>query len=78
MAKITFDDDKKTLLTSKVKTYFDAELGQDIGEFEAEFLIDFFIDEIGKELYNQGVKDAQALLSKKVDDILDSFYDLEK
>lgn len=78
MAKIKFDVDKKARLTSKVKSYFDEELGQDIGEFEAEFLIDFFINEIGKELYNQGVKDAQALLSKKVDDILDSFYDLEQ
>lgn len=78
MTKIVLDGDKKTVVVAKLKDYFDVELNQEIGEFEAEFLIDFFIDEIGKELYNQGVKDAQALLSKKVDDILDSFYDLEK
>ena len=54
MSDITFSPDQKARMVSKIKAYFDEELQQDIGGFEAEFLIDFFAKELGPHLYNLG------------------------
>ena len=62
----------------KVQMYFQEELEQEIGRFDAEFLIDFFAEEIGAYFYNRGLYDAQALVSAKVDELSDSIYELEK
>ena len=72
-----FSDIEKAEIIAKVQKYFDRELGQDIGRFDAEFLLDFFAREIGNYFYNQGLYDAQAILSAKLDDLNDAIYQLE-
>ncbi|KGD66389.1 hypothetical protein Y5S_00056 [Alcanivorax nanhaiticus] len=54
MTDITFTQDQKDRMVAKIKTYFEDELQQEIGGFEAEFLIDFFAKEIGPYFYNRG------------------------
>lgn len=78
MNKIEFSSEEKSEITRKVKTYFREKLDQEIGGFDAEFLIDFFTDEIGAYFYNRGLYDAQALLAQKVDEWCDSIYELER
>lgn len=78
MADITFSDTQKAMLVQKLKNYFDAELDQDLGQFEAEFLLDFISDEIGAFYYNQGLEDGEAVVLGKMEDIRDGFYALEK
>ena len=72
-----FSDVEKAEIIAKIQKYFDRELGQDIGRFDAEFLLDFFAREIGNYFYNQGLYDAQAILSTKLDDLNDAIYQLE-
>lgn len=72
-----FSDVEKTEIIAKIQKYFDRELGQEIGRFDAEFLLDFFAREIGNYFYNQGLYDAQAILSTKLDDLNDAIYQLE-
>ena len=74
----TFSDKEKAVIIAKIQRYFNAELGQDIGGFEAEFLLDFFAKEVGNFFYNRGLYDAQAILSSKMDDLNDAIYQLEK
>lgn len=78
MNDIRFSDDEKAAITRKVQLYFSEELKQQIGRFDAEFLIDFFAKEVGAYFYNAGVRDAQAVLSAKVEDLQDVLYQLEK
>ena len=47
MSTIEFSAHDKSTLVDKIKTYFTKELHQDIGQFDAEFLLDFFSKEIG-------------------------------
>ncbi len=65
-------------IVPKVKAYFDSELNQDIGAFDAEFLIDFFAKEIGSHFYNEGISDAKALFTQKTEELGYLFDDLEK
>jgi len=78
MEKLEFTAEEKSQIIKKVKMYFTEELDQDIGNFDAEFLIDFFAEEVGAYFYNRGLYDAQALFSQKVDEFADSVYELEK
>jgi len=78
MSEITFSKEEKAQIIQKVQKYFNEELDQDIGSFDADFLIDFFTKEIGANFYNQGLYDAQQLLTEKVEEIGYLVQDLEK
>ena len=70
MADIKFPKPEKDLILQKLKMYFSEELNQEIGDFDAEFLLDFFIEEIGPYFYNRGLYDAQATLENEMDTII--------
>lgn len=78
MTHITFSKEEKALIVRKIKLYFSEELKQQIGQFDAEFLLDFFSEELGAYYYNRGLYDAQAALSEKFGDIQDAICQLEK
>jgi len=78
MSKITFTTEQKNLIVQKIQLYFNDELDQDIGAFDAEFLLDFFSENIGAFYYNQGLLDAETIINKKLDDISDALYEIEK
>ncbi len=78
MSKIAFSKEEKEIIVHKIQLYFSKELKQKIGQFDAEFLLDFFAQEVGAHFYNQGLHDAQTALSAKLDDIQDAIYQLEQ
>ena len=78
MAKIEFNKDKKELLAQKIQLYFNQELNQQIGQFDAEFFLDFFTEEIGAFYYNRGLMDAQVAVQSRIDTIADAICELEK
>ncbi|RTZ65278.1 MAG: DUF2164 domain-containing protein [Aquificaceae bacterium] len=78
MSKITFTTEQKNLIVQKIQLYFNDELDQDIGAFDAEFLLDFFSENIGAFYYNQGLLDAETIINKKLEDISDALYEIEK
>lgn len=77
MPKIEFNKDETAALVRKIQVYFNEELDQEIGQFPAEFLLDFFTSEVGPYFYNRGLFDAQAILEKKLDSIAEGIYELE-
>ncbi len=78
MNEIKFSKEQKDRIVGKVKDYFIAELQQEIGSFEAEFLIDFFANEIGAHYYNRGLFDAQQIFNEKMEDLGYLLQELEK
>lgn len=78
MSGMKFSKDEMDSAVSKIKKYFINELDQEIGGFEAEFLIDFFVKEIGSSIYNQGLADAHSLFIEKSEELGYLLQDLEK
>jgi uncharacterized protein (DUF2164 family) len=78
MSNIEFSKAEKDIIIRKIQVYFNAELDQDIGQFDAEFLLDFFAQEIGSYFYNRGLRDAQAVVESKLADITDALFEIEK
>lgn len=78
MKDIKLSQDQTDRMVSKIKRYFSDELDQDIGSFEAEFLIEFFAKEIGPHFYNQALADANRVFVEKVEDASYLVQELEK
>ena len=75
---IKLSKENKEAVVERIKEYFRHELDQEIGGFEAEFLLDFFAKEIGSYFYNQALSDVHALLAKQMESMEDTIYALEK
>lgn len=78
MSEIKLDQHQKTEAIDKLKKYFNDEMHQEIGQFEAEFLLDFFSKEVGAYFYNQGLQDAGKVFENKLEDVQQHLYELEK
>ena len=78
MSDITLSQQQKTDIVEKLQQYFMRELDTEIGQFDAEFLLDFFSEKVGVYFYNQGLQDAQAALSLQLDNINEAIELLEK
>ncbi len=52
-----------------IQKYFKEELDQEVSEMRAKFLLDYFVKEIAPFAYNQGVRDAEAFLRARVEDL---------
>lgn len=78
MSAIDFSKQEKAILVQKIQRYFEEELEQELGQFDADFLLDFFTKEIGVYFYNRGLYDAQAVLDNKLEDLKDAIYQIEQ
>ena len=70
--------EERAQIVDRVKLYFNDELNQSIGQFDAGFLLDFFSEEIGAYYYNRGLLDAQAVIEEKLESIADALYEIEQ
>jgi uncharacterized protein (DUF2164 family) len=78
MVEIKFSIEQKEIILNKIQLYFNDELDQEIGQFDAEFLLDFFSETVGAYYYNQGLFDAQTVISSKLDEFSEALYEIEK
>ena len=78
MSTIEFTAEEKKLLVQRIQLYFREELDQDIAQFPAMFLLDFFAEEIGPCFYNRALLDAQAVLEERMDGFREALEAIEK
>jgi len=77
MTTIKFSAEERKTLGNKLQLYLKEKLDTEIGQFDADFLLDFISDEIGAYYYNRGLLDAQAVLESRVESIVDALYEIE-
>jgi uncharacterized protein (DUF2164 family) len=78
VAGITFDKAETERMVGMLQGYFADELDQALGQFDAEFLLDFFAKQCGGGFYNRGLYDAQALFQGRVEEIGEAICELEQ
>ena len=78
MSKIAFPAQLKEQLIQKLQNYMSLELEIELGQFDADFLLDFISKEMGSHYYNQGLYDAQAVLADRMESLVDAIYQLEQ
>lgn len=78
MSEIKFSKEEIEILSKKIQLYFSKELNHEIGQFDAQFFLDFISEEIGPYFYNRGLYDAQSILENRMEIISEAIYDIEK
>lgn len=78
MDDLSLTKEDRTRLALQVQRFMETDLDVEIGNMDAERLIDFLAGSLGAKYYNQGLKDAGALVARKADDIQDELYGLER
>jgi uncharacterized protein (DUF2164 family) len=74
MMKIELSKQARLVALTSVQRYFEENLSEPIGNLPAGQLLDFFIEEIGPVIYNQGIADAQARMTQRVADLNGELY----
>lgn len=67
--KIKLSHEKKEAMRSKIVEYFDKERDEDLGDLASQLILDFFVEELGPSIYNQGVEDSYTYTRDKLEDL---------
>jgi uncharacterized protein (DUF2164 family) len=73
--RIKLSDDRRKALLISIKNYFSEHLDEDLSDFRANALLDFFVKQLGPPVYNQGVGDACAAMQHKLTDLEGEVYE---
>ncbi len=71
-------NDNKIIITKEswedmviaIKIYFSQERGEEIGDLKAKLILDFIIEKLAPEFYNQGVRDSRHTMKDMIEDVL--------
>jgi uncharacterized protein (DUF2164 family) len=75
--RIRLAPERRNALLRAIKAYFTTEFDEPLSDFRAEGLLDFFVRELGPQVYNQGVRDASSFIQEKLTDIEGEVYERE-
>jgi uncharacterized protein (DUF2164 family) len=76
--RIRLAPERRTALLRSIQQHFEEEFDDRLSHFRAERLLEFFIQELGPAVYNQGVRDACAAMQEKLGDLEGEVYETER
>ena len=68
-SKIKISIEDKNEMKKVISNYFLKERDEDLGDLACHLLLEFFIEELGPYIYNQGVEDAHIYMKDKIEDL---------
>lgn len=73
--RIRLTDERRERTLRSIRKFYAEVLEQELSEFTASRILDFFVKELGAPLYNQAIQDARKFLQQKLDDLDVEFYE---
>lgn len=67
---IKLTNERKDEMVSDIKNYFSKERDEEIGDLAASLVLDFILEKIAPEFYNQGVFDSHQYMKDSAEDLL--------
>lgn len=68
--KITITKEKREDMISEIKNYFSKERGEELGDLASDMILDFIIEKLAPEFYNQGVNDSYEYMNDRCEELL--------
>ena len=68
--KIKLTKEQREDMLSAIKNYFINERDEELGDLASSKILDFIIDELSLDFYNQGVYDSYQYMNRSIDDLL--------
>lgn len=75
---IKLSDEEKKQIIEEIKYYFETERGENLGIIASESVFDFFMDTLGKYIYNKALDDTKLWYQRRMEDVEADFYALYK
>ena len=67
---IELTKERRASMLSDIKNYFETEREETIGDLGSGLLLDFIIEKLAPEFYNQGVYDSHKYMTESAEDLL--------
>lgn len=61
--------ERRDSLIKEIITFFKTEKDQEIGIIAAEDILDFFLQNLGKDIYNKAIDDSKVTLKQSLEDL---------
>lgn len=74
---IKLEKETEKHLIGSIRRFFAEDMDDDIGDLKAMRVLEFFIRELGPNIYNQAISDAQKYFQEKASDLGDAYYEAE-
>ncbi|CEG27303.1 DUF2164 domain-containing protein [Bacillus sp. B-jedd] len=75
---IQFSKQQKDQLVGEIQKYFLKERNEELGNLEAENILEFFKSELGPYYFNEGVKQSRKVAEEKMAQLEEEMYSLER
>lgn len=69
-AKLELSKEVKFQMEEQIREYFYNERGEDLSNLGASLILDFIIEKLADEFYNQGIADAHRYFIDRTDELL--------
>ena len=66
---VQLDEARRERLVSSLRGFFQQEFDEKLSAFRAEQGLDFFLEALGPQVYNQAVQDARGFMLSKLEDL---------
>lgn len=76
--RIELSDERRGVMFRSIREFFAEKLDQQVSDFQAALILDFFVRELGAPVYNQAIRDAHAFVADKLTDLEGEFYEPEE
>lgn len=77
MARVAFDRARREALAARLVRQLAEEFEVEIAPMDGQRLVDMLSESLGAAFYNQGLRDAQAAVQARVDEIAETIAGLE-
>jgi uncharacterized protein (DUF2164 family) len=75
--RIALSEERREQLVEALQRFQADEFDQEVSDFQARRLLEFFIHHLGAPVYNQAIQDARRFLQNKLTDLEGEFYEPE-
>jgi uncharacterized protein (DUF2164 family) len=66
---MVIDDARREQLIRRLQGFFRSEFDEDLSRFRAAQILDFHLEALGPQVYNQAVQDARKYMQDRLDDL---------
>ena len=66
---VELDQARREQLIRRLQGFFLEEFDEELSAFRSEQTLDFFLEALGPQVYNQAVQDARGFMLRKLDDL---------
>lgn len=66
---VQLDQDRRETLIGRLRGFYLEDFDEELSAFRAEQLLDFFLEAVGPQIYNQAVQDSRSWMQRKLDDL---------